>query len=131
MPEKVVATNENIKKLVDDAIRKYGLSCDLNFIDVSQVTDMSNLFLNSRFAGDISGWNVSRVTNMMAMFSYSQFDGNISHWNVSNVTDMSSMFKGSLFKGNISEWTVSRVTNMISLMVISVVGMYPMLRICL
>ena len=42
MLERVIATNANIKKLVDEAINKYGLNCDLNFIDVSQVTDMSN-----------------------------------------------------------------------------------------
>jgi hypothetical protein len=44
MLEKVIATNGTIHNLVREAIEKYGLDCDLNFIDVSQVTDNSWLF---------------------------------------------------------------------------------------
>ena len=68
MPERVLATNGTIRDLVLDAIGKYGPDCDLNFIDVSQVTDMSWLFNSSPFTGNISGWNVGNVANMYAMF---------------------------------------------------------------
>ena len=37
-------------------------------------------------------WDVSNVTNMGDMFSESQFNGDISNWDVSNVTNMSGMF---------------------------------------
>ena len=112
MQKTVVATNDNIHKLVQDAIKKNGVNCDLNFIDVSQVTDMSYLFFGSEFIGDISKWNVSNVINMSQMFEMSHFNGDISQWEVSNVTDMSRMFANSQFNGDISRWMVSHVTNM-------------------
>lgn len=64
---------EQLKALIREAIKKDGYKCDLNFIDVSQVTDMSGMFSNSRFNGDISNWDVSSVTNMGGMFSKSCF----------------------------------------------------------
>ena len=51
---RVVATDENIKQLVKEGIRLYGDKANLNYIDVSRVTNMSNMFSNSKFNGDIS-----------------------------------------------------------------------------
>ena len=42
-------------------------------------------------------WDVSNVTDMSFMFCDSEFNGDISNWNVSNVTDMSYMFCDSEF----------------------------------
>lgn len=39
----------------------YKTSADLNFIDTSLIKDMSRLFKNSEFNGDISKWDVSNV----------------------------------------------------------------------
>ena len=50
-------------KLVREMIESEGPYCDLNFIDLSNVTSMSELFKNSKFNGDISQWDVSRVKN--------------------------------------------------------------------
>ena len=88
------------------------INCDISRWDVSNVTDMRKMFYYSKFTGDISNWNVSNVTNMSAMFYKSIFNGDISRWDVSNVTNMSAMFRHSLFNSDISKWNVSHVNNM-------------------
>ena len=80
--------------------------------DVSNVKNMIAIFYNSEFNRDISNWDVSNVTDMKSMFSNSKFDGDISNWNVSNVEDMSFMFENSKFNKDISKWNVSNVKNM-------------------
>ena len=103
-------TNKNeLKKLIDQRIKEQGPKCDLNDIDVSKVTDMSDLFRESPFNGDISQWDVSNVKDMRYMFNRSMFDGDISEWDVSNVRDMSYMFMQSQFDGDLSKWDVSNV----------------------
>ena len=106
----VVADDSNIKQLVNDSIETFGLTCDLNFIDVSQVTNMSRLFYKSIFKGKIDGWNVSNVTDMSEMFAGSRFNGVISQWDVSKVNDMKKMFAESRFNGDIDQWNVSSLT---------------------
>ena len=85
---------------------------DISQWNVSNVTDMSNMFYYSSFNGDISSWDLSNVINMNGMFYYSSFNGDISDWDVSNVINMNSMFWGSHFNGDISGWDVSNVTSM-------------------
>ena len=101
-------SKKHLKALIRETIKKEGYKCDLNFIDVSQVTDMSWLFdFNSdnelgKFNGDISKWNVSNVSDMQGMFVYSEFNKDISGWDVSSVTDMGGMFSYSCFNGDIT-----------------------------
>ncbi|WQJ53232.1 MAG: hypothetical protein [Wendovervirus sonii] len=88
---------------------------DLNWIDVSEITDMSSLFTYlTNFNCNISEWDVSNVTDMSGMFNWcQQFNQDISHWNVSNVKDMSFMFNYcSNFNSDLSQWNVSEVKDM-------------------
>ena len=88
---------------------------DISSLDVSNVTDMGNMFNQATsFNQDISGWDVSNVTNMDSMFSSAQsFNQDIGGWDVSNVTYMGNMFTGaSSFNQDIGGWDVSSVTNM-------------------
>ena len=107
-------TGGELEEIIYDTIDKEGNDCDLNFIDTSLITDMSWLFSGKKntFNGDISEWDVSNVTDMSNMFAYSDFNGDISEWDVSNVTDMGFMFSHSKFNGDISKWDVSSVVNM-------------------
>ena len=101
-----------LKAIIRHRIEEYGPKCDLNDIDVSRVTDMSDLFFSSKFSGDISQWSVSHVRNMNGMFYNSQFNGDISKWDVHNVESMFNMFNESKFNGDISGWDVSSVETM-------------------
>ena len=103
---------EELEDLIMQRIDQYGPKCNLNDIDVSKITDMSFLFCDMEFNGDISEWDVSRVKDMSHMFDGSHFNGDLSKWDVSRVENMNCMFSFSRFNGDISDWDVSHVTNM-------------------
>ena len=125
-------TTDELIDCIKEKIEKEGLGTkdkplDLNDIDTSKITDMSNLFNNFGSYGiklkrlskngyfDISDWNVSNVKNMHTMFYESSFDGDLSDWDVSNVEDMCDMFAYSDFtgkNGSISGWDVRNVEDM-------------------
>ena len=111
----VVKDKDHLRDLIMDRVDKEGRYCDLNDLDVSQVTDMSYLFSRSEFNGDISNWDVSNVKDMSFMFEFAKFRGDISGWNTSNVKNMDHMFFGSRFNGDISSWDVSNVKNLDSM----------------
>ena len=116
----IICDDTNIRAIVAEEIETQGESANLNHLDVSGVTDLSGLFSDSQFNGDISGWEVSNVVDMNHLFDGTPFDGNISGWDVSSVADMSNMFWASQFNGDISGWDVSAVTNMHHMFVDSV-----------
>ena len=107
-----VSDQGELLELIKYFTKQFGNKCNLNWIDVSNVTDMHNMFRDDFFNGDISQWDVSNVTNMYSMFWNSNFNGDISQWDVSNVTNMCDMFRYSVFNGDISQWDVSNVTDM-------------------
>ena len=112
----------NKQALVDEITRAtgaHGNEVDLNYIDVSAITDMNNLFNDhakqgyglQAFNGDISKWDVSKVITMASMFSgATSFNQDISKWKVSEVTNMRDMFSGATsFNQDISGWNVGEV----------------------
>ena len=109
-----------LSKVTDMSYMFYGsqFNQDIGDWDVSNVTDMHNMFrgkyyvMDTAFKQNIGSWDVSNVTDMSHMFSESQFNQDISSWDVSSVVDMSSIFFTSAFNQNISNWDVSNVTNM-------------------
>jgi len=80
--KKIIATDSNIKTIVQNEIKRLGNSANLNHIDVSNVKNMEGVFEYSKFNGDISDWDVSNVKNMKSMFdgSYLKQKGKLPFW---------------------------------------------------
>ena len=110
-------SKEEIRTIYKAGLKLIGPSFPLRFIDVSEITDMSEIFIlieDGEFCG-IDNWDVSNVTDMKYMFANCKhFRGIVNNWDVSNVTDMSGMFRGcKMFDGNgLENWDVSNVTDM-------------------
>eukprot|EP01040_Poterioochromonas_malhamensis_P017848 gene17848-20647_t len=63
------------------ALKRYG---EINDWDVSRVTNMASLFLQTKFNDRIDRWDVRRVTTMDNMFDFaSDFNQSLETWNVS------------------------------------------------
>ena len=62
-------TKRELHNLSNQLIEERGNEGDFNDIDVSKITDMSDLFFTmDKFNGDIFNWDVSNVTDMKYMF---------------------------------------------------------------
>ena len=86
---------KELRSLIRICVKKYGNKCSLNWIDVSGIKNMENMFFKSEFNGNLSKWDVSRVRNMSFMFQNSCFNGDISKWDTSMVLEMVGMFQDS------------------------------------
>ena len=104
---------DELRKIIEIYSEKYSKD-SLNWLVVSGITDMSNLFEKTIYNGDISKWDTSNVTDMSYMFYHAEnFNQPIGDWDVSNVTDMSHMFHEAwAFNQPIGGWDVSNVTDM-------------------
>ena len=101
----------NDKYLKQQVIKNYG---KISNWDVSQVTDMSNMFNCAiLFNQPLNNWDVSKVTDMRGMFLRAKnFNQPLDNWNVSNVTNMRCMFYDTYFNQPLNNWDVSNVTDM-------------------
>ena len=105
-------TKEQLKQLINYAF-KHDIY-DLNFIDTSKITNMSNLFANCEYDIDVSNWDVSNVKDMSYMFQFcNDLNCDLSSWDVSNVTNMRDMFdECERLECDLSNWNVSNVLDM-------------------
>ena len=88
---------------------------NLNWLDISNVTMLDQLFNVGTFNRqyifwDVSDWDTSHVTSMIGTFNGCKDICDLSKWDTSKVTSMVNMFYGcSTFNDNISNWDVSKV----------------------
>ena len=108
-------TKFELREIIKKELERQGCDADLNFIDTSNITDMSWLFEGLLIGYiKIDKWDVSNVTNMSHMFECAwYFNCDLSKWDVSKVTNMYRMFAFAYnFTSDLSEWNVSNVKNM-------------------
>ena len=100
------------KQLYKDKVDAF----NLNWLDISNVTMLDQLFnvgiFNRQYIfWDVSDWDTSHVTSMVGTFNGCKDICDLSKWDTSKVTSMVNMFyECSTFNGNISNWDVSKVT---------------------
>lgn len=100
------------KQLYKDKVDAF----NLNWLDISNVTMLDQLFNVGTFNRqyifwDVSDWDTSHVTSMVGTFNGCKDICDLCKWDTSKVTSMVNMFyECSTFNSNISNWNVSKVT---------------------
>lgn len=116
---KVKDFNELVHIIADIKQQLYKDKIDtfnLNWLDISNVTMLDQLFnvgiFNRQYIfWDVSDWDTSHVTSMVGTFNGCKDICDLSKWDTSKVTSMVNMFYDcSTFNSNISNWNVSKVT---------------------
>ena len=121
----IKVNDKNVFSIVREQIKILGNDADLNHIDVSDCTHLTEnntiftkgLFENTDFCGDVSEWKTEKCTNMNSMFAgCSAFNCDLSNWDVSNVIQMRKMFyKCYNFEQDLSMWDTKSARNMTSM----------------
>ncbi len=81
--------------------------------DLSEINNMGGAFSGCTSLGNtgvFANWDVSNVTRMNFMFMNSSFNKDISNWDVSNVLEMDGMFRNaSYFNQDLGDWDISNL----------------------
>lgn len=95
--KKIVVTDDNIRQIVKEVLESIGADVDFWQYDTSGVTDMRELFADTDFRGDVSGWDVSNVEDMTGMFrNCKNFNGDLTKWKLNKKCKTVGMFSGCL-----------------------------------
>ena len=80
-------TRKELRSIIEQELKCQGPDADLNHIDVSQVTDMTNLFIDLDVRNvKMNKWDTSNVLYMSYMFSGCRsLCSDLSSWDTSNV----------------------------------------------
>ena len=126
---KITATDiPDLRKVtsMDRTFFKTGISSvpNINLWDVSEVTNMYNLFGRTNFNDNISDWDVSSVENTAEMFLHAiAFNQDLSDWDLTNVKNMSWMFGyANNFDQNLGKWKLNSAVEINNMFVSSGIG---------
>ena len=71
------------------------------------------MFKNTAFEIEKLNWNPRKAVNMSYMFADSMFNGDINSWDVSNVEEMQGMFANNIsFNKPLSNWNTKKCNDM-------------------
>lgn len=93
----IAKDSKALRRLVLEAISKYGPSVDLNPINVVAVNDFTGLFKDTGFCGNVSKWNMKWAKSTNDMFAGTPFNGDVSNWNFKNLQEARGMFENNYF----------------------------------
>ena len=93
----IAKDSKALRRLVLEAISKYGPSVDLNPINVVGVSDFTGLFKDTGFCGNVSKWNMKWAKYTNDMFAGTPFNGDVSMWNFKNLQEARGMFENNYF----------------------------------
>ena len=103
-------TKHELISIIKQRIEDEGHECNLNDIDTSKITNMSNLIsnINREFNGDINEWDMSNVKTTEGMFfGCTKFKGDLSKWDTKSLRIADRMFFNcEKFNSDISKWNV-------------------------
>ncbi len=105
-------TKGELREVIKRELEIQGKVADLNHIDVSKITDMTQLFSGLDIHNiKIDKWDVSNVRKMSLMFAKCRnFNADLSKWNVSKVEYLVFTFNNcDNFNSDLSKWNVSNV----------------------
>jgi len=100
--ERVGSTMGNVITMLDmfsSSNRSYGFNQPIGNWNVSNVTNMGNMFYRSCFNQDISNWNISKVTNFSSLFG---INGSFAVFSVANLDLMYNKWSLLLVKPNVT-----------------------------
>ena len=93
----IAKDSKALRRLVLEAISKYGPSVDLNPINVVAVNDFTGLFKDTGFCGNVSKWNMKWAKSTNDMFAGTPFNSDVSNWNLNNLQEARGMFENNYF----------------------------------
>ena len=110
-PSVIKATRFDLRLILKDEIKRLGDDANLNHIDVSQITDLSDIFYcKEDFCGDISKWKTGNCKKFDSMFYCCQkFNCDLSDWDVSNGETFIGMFERcENFNSDLNYWKMDK-----------------------
>lgn len=85
---------------------------NLNDINTSKITDLTNTFRSSAYNGSLNSWDVSNVTTLSSTFILSAFNQPLNLWDVSKVTTFFNLFYQCAFRQPLNDWVTTSLESL-------------------